>query len=209
MTSTAPAAAVWAGRSDSGWAEQYWTHTFQRHRGVLLRALRSIEGATSFLEIGCAAGVNLRLLRATQPTAALLGVDVNPHLLTIAFERLPMGAGVELLQADISTLDTLPPVDVAFSCYCLAYVHPDDIARVVGTMLAAARRAVVLMEPMVTEAERLTSRIVYPAKGETPREWAHPYHRMLPTSVQTATWQIDPPVDRLNRCVIARKDRRK
>lgn len=197
---------VWADRSDPDWAAQYWAAVTQPHRHALVRAIDTLAPFDSVLELGCAAGVNLRLLHDRYHHVRLSGIDVNATLVDLArVKSAEAGWALHATQGDIRTVDPLPAADVVFSCYTLAYLTPDDARQVVRRMSRAAQLGIVVMEPM---SEHRFPVDVW--NGEPAREIAHPYTQYLWNVDHGDTWRLThieavPRVDRLNRCLVFRR----
>jgi len=153
------------------WVEKYWNDTEGSHRDAIVRTLEMLPHFTSLLEVGCNTGPNLRRIHQRWPACDLLGMDIHPG--AIKYGQLQAKAeGWQWLgyQGDLRDLHLLGKgmADVVLSCYALAYLDPRDIDGVLAAMLAAARQAVVICEPMV---DRITVE-----EYATPKSGVPEYH---------------------------------
>lgn len=173
--------------------QRCWDSGGLRHRQAVLEAIASLGPADSLLEVGCNAGVNLRLIHERWPTMRLLGVDACGT----AVEYLnSSGLPASGLIGDVRHVLPLIPDDahdIVLSCYCLAYIEPGELDDVLSHMVQIARVGIVLAEPMIRGASvRLEASIP---------EWAHDYEATF-AGLAVRAWPVTPPVDRLN-CVLA------
>jgi len=161
-----------------GWALGCWASLDLSRRAKLIEALGRFREASSFLELGCHVGSNLRLLAIALGPERLTGLDVNKDAIALG-QALFTEERVDNVTLEsgefLSALPRFPDdsEDVVFSCYALAYVHPGDLARVIGHMLRIARLGLVVAEPQVRSApdrRRVRHRTF---------EWNHDYWRTL------------------------------
>jgi SAM-dependent methyltransferase len=137
--------------------------------------------ATSFLELGCSGGSNLRLLADRKPEAEIEGIEVAEAVVNrarILFET--HGYRNVRLQAG-RVQDLLPfvnPRDVVFSCGTLCYISPGEIEEVLGAIVRVARLGCVLTEPYADGPH---------VKLPSTNIWNHDLHRLA-----GATWDITP-----------------
>lgn len=158
------------------------------HRQPILDAIESLMPAKSLLEIGCNAGINLKLIRQRWPFMSLSGLDANAT-------AVAMANTFHLQDQYVGDLrDYLPKIeagryDVLLTSYCLAYIEPGQIADVLAHMVRIARVGLVIAEPMVWagDSERVDAGIP---------EWRHNYSRMSYKWRTIAT--VSPLVERLN-----------
>lgn len=184
----------WA-RMNSGWATACWESTGKPHRGHVLAALESLWPFASVLEVGCNAGVNLRMIRERWPDVAVSGTDVCPEALAVLGEQLP---AARVLPGDLrAVLPILPSreYDVVLSCYCLTYIEPDELPEVMADLRRIVRKGLVLAEP---QALGRSTRIDLPFP-----EWVHDYGAHFGVGWSTRRTMIEPPVDRLNAILTA------
>ena len=69
--------------------QKEWTKTSLRSKDLLHReqftaVIASFDNVQSVLEIGCAAGPNLRLIREKLPNVRLCGIDINKQAIKVA-----------------------------------------------------------------------------------------------------------------------------
>jgi SAM-dependent methyltransferase len=196
---TADATKYWSEPRSREAYERYWAAAAQPHRHVLVGALHLIPRFTSLLEVGCFVGTNLRLIRDAFPWVELEGSDLNAGAVAFAKAHIP---GVTFRCSDVLTeaASWLPrSIDVIVSCYALAYVSPTDLPGVLTNAVAAARCALVIVEPY---GDGLVPGFDFP-------EWRHDYARILMAILSTTgrKAQIDRsklavPVDRCDGRVV-------
>jgi hypothetical protein len=203
MAVTAEATAFWAApRVDhDAWCETYWASTGQRHRQVIVQALRALPAWTRLYEPGCHVGPNLRLIRQHFPSSLCQGSDVHAAAIEVGKMYFRDDPQVVLWHGDL--LDDLNAPflvkpDVILTCYTLAYVAPDDLPAVLRRLVAEARVALVLAEPMAPDRRAGRALLAYP-------EWTHDYILALDTvcrdlgrDATVSVLPVHPPVDRLN-----------
>lgn len=130
-----------------------------QRRAEWLAAQPVWEGASSVLELGCACGRNLAALRRRWDLR-VSGVDISLAALAEAERILPGGQFCCANLYELATARPLP-ADVVLTCGVLGHLEPSAVGPLLGWMLRAARRAVVLVEE--------------PGQGEVlkgPRPWA-------------------------------------
>lgn len=200
----------WRIRRGAAWALSYWHSITRPHRTLLLQLLQQVEPFASVVELGCGAAPCLRLIQAKYPGTRCHGIDINVQMILTAFDesaREGWDRYLDLEQDDLITC-RVPPADVVFSSYTLAYIHPADIGAVIDKMLISAARAVVLVEPIVPTVGVTKSALVR-TSGQLshPDEWAHPYETLIRAHAgwTTAWWPLDPPESRLNGAILARR----
>lgn len=204
--------AHWLRKKPLSWAE-YWdgpSGLAAPHRTLLVEELQRLWPFASLLEVGCGPCVNLaRVRQAFGPSVHLTGFDVSESALELGQDRfidaqleppqqLAVGALPEALSGD-------ERFDVILSCYTLAYLSPEDLAVALPRLAHAARRALVIAEPMV---------VVGPETGQphlmrpAPPEWRHDYVSYFrddaPGRWNAGRW-VDCTVDRMNRILVARR----
>lgn len=200
---TSAATAFWtAPRADhTAWCETYWSSLAQRHRAVIVQALRGLPPWQRLYEPGCHVGPNLRLIRRAFPNALCQGSDVNHAAIETGKELFADDPGVILWHADLFTDLNVPffdKPDVILTSYTLAYVAPDDLPTVLWRLVAEAKIGLVLAEPMAPARKAGRTNIHYP-------EWTHDYILALDTALTrcnrngaVSVLPVHPPVDRLN-----------
>lgn len=164
---------------DGWWLKQYWESTEGSQRDAIIRGLEELGAFGSVLEVGCNTGPNLRRIHQRWPSVELSGMDI--HGGAVQFGRSAAAAegwhwaGYVGDLRDLWTLGA-DAADVVLSCYALAYLDPQDIAGALGACIRAARRAVVLCEPMVLGEE--PELFLPPGKGNVP-EYLYDYGSRL------------------------------
>jgi len=170
----------WASRPES-YADDYFFATDAYRRALIDRLISWHPAATSFIELGCGGGGNLRLLADRKPEAEIEGIEIAEAVVDrarILFET--HGYGDVRLQAG-RIQDLLPlvnPRDVVFSCGTLCYISPGEIEEVLEAIAQVARVGCVLMEPCAEGAQdQLPGADI----------WNHDLHRLA-----GATWEVTP-----------------
>ena len=149
------------GKTDAGATERFWESLEGYHEHLAAdrqaafahrisswfaeEVLRPLA-PQSFMEIGCGAGRNLLYARRTMPDARAIGIDINPHAVSVAAEQL--GAGASVRQGSVYDLGQFPDgsIDVLFSMGVLMHIAHDRVAEVVEHMHRIARVAVIHLE---------------------------------------------------------------
>lgn len=192
---TATATAWWvqhAERQGTAWVEHYWEDWQAPHRGYILGALSLLGPITSVYEIGCNAGPNLRLLSQHMPDVELAGQELCKEAAEWAESHLCVPVSVGTLP-DCLLSEPDQSVDVALSCYTLAYLDTPDAAETVAHLTRMARKAIVLLEPMP-----MSTLQPGPCRFDGLPEWRHDYEGLLPGWRLTWKWPIVPSVQNLN-----------
>lgn len=193
-----------------GW-KAYWDTLRAPHRDGLIRTLEQLQPFESLLEVGCGPGVNLWRIQEAFPDADLTGLDVSQAAVDSGAARFAAadedgtlkGSGRVALCAGVlpDALEAMGPVDVVLSCYALAYVWPNRMHETLTQVLALARAAVVLAEPMVIPG--LPSGPIV----RSPAEFRYDYLRWFHTCAPD--WQVTSmkplAVDRMNRVLVAQR----
>lgn len=184
-------------RISPAYFEGCWNSIHRPHRQPILDAIASLMPATSLLEIGCNAGPNLRLIHERWPEVRLVGIEVNAAAAIYAGCQ-----GITCVTGDLRY--ELPRLgagefDIILSCYCLAYIEPDEIADVLAHMVRIARVGLVIAEPMAF------SGMSVPEAAGIP-EWRHDYVASLPMNFKrfNSLRMVEPPVERLNAVLTVR-----
>lgn len=101
-----------------------WAFLFGRTR--ILEMLAGHHAPGTVLEVGCGTGHNLTRLARHLPQARLTGIDLSPHMLTRAREKLaPLGERVRLVEASYDhPLAPHDPFDGVLFSYCLSMINP-------------------------------------------------------------------------------------
>jgi len=196
---TEEATAFWSERRPLEMYERYWAAAAQPHRFALVSALHLIPRFGSLREVGCSVGTNLNLIRRAFPWVDLSGSDLNDGAIEFARAHLP-DITFRCVDAVTDAASWSPrSVDVIISCYALAYVSPSDLPAVLRSMVTAARRAIVMVEPC---GRGLVPGLTFP-------EWRHDYAPQLTDTIQAAgrkavinCFTLVPPVDRCDGRVV-------
>ena len=198
MTLTTQDATAWwtqhTNHAGQAWVERYWEDWQAPHREHILGALSLVSPVASLFEVGCSAGPNLRLIRHHLPHVQLSGQDLVPAATKWVSTHLDIPTTTGRLPMDLAAVPA-SSVDVALSCYTLAYLDAHDVWETVDEMARIARRAVILLEPMGDHDG--VSRHDIP-------EWQRDY-QMLPWPAgwrMRWRWPILPPVQALNACAV-------
>lgn len=168
----------WERRGGEEWVAGYWNDFHSPRRDMIVDAIRDRFGhPESVLDVGCNAGPNLRRIHEEFPACALAGFDVNAEAVAYASIRFAeMGTAAHLR---VGTFEEVLPeapadgVDLVISSFSLAYVPPRDLFRVLGHCVRAARRGLVLAEPLPFDPARPEGVL-----SGTP-DWRHDYRRTL------------------------------
>lgn len=196
------------GADKDAWIAQYQRSLTHRHRNAIVEIVKGL-GAETLIEVGCHCGPNLVRLAQEMPELRMIGVDINQEAIdagrlwvkSMGLERrIQLNCGrIPQMTADTPT----GSCEVVLSCYALAYIAPPDLDAVLYEMGRLATKAVVLAEPMGEQAGASRAFSGY-------SEWVHDYQG---ASRWMRTWQgmtktvvpIEPPIDRLNGILVARR----
>lgn len=123
------------------------------------------------MEVGCAVGTNLRMIREAFPWTECSGSDLNAG--AIAYARAKQPTVLFRVADALADSATWAPrsIDLVISCYTLAYVAPHDVATVLRRAVRAAKVGLVLTEP-VGDGPGLVNGLSFP-------EWRHSYLHLL------------------------------
>jgi ubiquinone/menaquinone biosynthesis C-methylase UbiE len=103
------------------------------HEAMARAADAVIDEHSSVLELGVGTGLFAQSLTDTTPACEITGVDFTPSMLEIAQERV--GDDVELIQADVTSMDLGRTFDTAISSGGVWVVIRDDDEIMLGTHL--------------------------------------------------------------------------
>ena len=101
----------------------------QYNQLTLTQALEalSLSGTERVLDVGCGTGELERLVHERYPQATLVGLDVTPEMLAVAYEKFRSIPEVTFLLAPAETLPFTPGrFDVVVSCNMLHHVRSVD-----------------------------------------------------------------------------------
>lgn len=118
---------------------------------LLPHLLPMIESGSSFLDVGCGGGDTLRALsreaRRRSCRVCLVGVDVNPAVVSIARSRCRYHPDIVLVQADARSLPfEAGRFDVVFSSTVLHHLAPADAACALREADRVSRRRLVVVD---------------------------------------------------------------
>lgn len=183
---TALAHEFWAGPRALTWIEEYWATLNSPYRHALLGALAELPPFRTLLEIGCHAGMNLRLIHEAYPEVQLWGIDINERAITEG-RALLQSAGVPAT-LEIRTLPADTQIwadqmfDVVLTCYTLAYLSPSDIVAALSECWRLTAKHLVMLEPMALPPDFQRQELMGHTEGEERIdfvEWRHDYIQAL------------------------------
>jgi len=128
------------------------------HRDQLVSYVTSFDNVQSLLEIGCAAGPNLRRVRQILPNAQLCGIDINKHVIQTAHKYFS-SVNDDRVDFFVKRADQLSDFgdkafDVVFSQAVLVCITPDSINQVIADMIRLSIKGFVLNEYHLEGAEK-------------------------------------------------------
>ena len=197
---------------DSSWAA-YWDTLHAPYRTALVETLRKLPPFESLLEVGCGPGVNLWRIRDAFPGVTVGGFDVSPQAIAQGHARFAQaerdgqlsGTGdVYLAVGELpESLALVEPSDVVLSCYALAYVRPSCFHETMLGLVAIARQAIVLAEPMVVVGDPPgISQLI----RQQPPECKHDYLTWFREHAPAWALSMRPlQVQRMNRLLVAQR----
>lgn len=140
---------------ESSSAPSYWAQRTHPLRTEIGKAVSSL-GATSLLEVGCHAGMNLWSASQFQKWNRIAGVELSKTVLD--FARSALSEDVELKQA---AADDLPfedsSFDVVLTAGTLLCIGPDEIEKALTEICRVSRRWIVLVEPIEIDPRYATA----------------------------------------------------
>lgn len=150
----------WATRDNAASsAPGYWEKRHHPLRTEIGRTLSTLS-ASSLLEVGCHAGMNLWSATQFQRWDRLAGIELSAVVLDYAREVLPveLGCGVELMQA---SADNIPfssnSFDAVLTAGTLVCIGPEEIEAALSEICRVSRRWIVLVEPIEIDARFATA----------------------------------------------------
>jgi pseudaminic acid biosynthesis-associated methylase len=132
------------------WAGGFGNEYTERNQGAQLHAgnlnffskiLEHTRGVKSVLEFGANRGMNLHVLRALLPRAALAGIEINPEAAKILAD-----AGFETYARSILDFPVDRPRDLTFTKGVLIHINPEVLPKVYDLLHAASSRYVLVAE---------------------------------------------------------------
>ncbi len=147
---------------------------YGRHYGARQRAIAAlIPEDSTVLELCCGPGTLYRR-RLAGKRVQYLGLDINE-----GFLRRVRRSGAEAREWDVRSPDALPPADYVLMQASL-YHFMDDPRPLIRRMVAAARREVILAEPVHNVAKQqgplgaIAARLTDPGTGPQPDRYDEP-----------------------------------
>ena len=135
--------------------QKEWTKTSLEskdlpHREHITSIIASFDSVQSVLEIGCAAGPNLRLLREKLPSAYLSGIDINKQAIKVANNYFASinDDKVNFFARKADQLDEFQnkSFDVVFSQAVLVCIPPTRIYKVISEMIRLSSNVIIFNE---------------------------------------------------------------
>lgn len=123
-----------------------------KRRSQWLADLEPFRAAGSVIELGCGVGRNLFVLQQRYSAMALCGVDINPHAIAYARQRIRG----EFLVGNLYDVDLVlgdRTADVIFTMGVLIHLHPDTLPGLLAAMARRAQRCLVLVEQVSAHNE--------------------------------------------------------
>lgn len=130
------------------WIEGYWNSINHPHRKLLIDSVMKFNPKT-VLEIGCACGVNLRLIKEQIPDAICYGVDINKQAVDYGnnkFAESPLDYVFLFNRKAENTMLISKSVDVVITDAMLIYIGKDKIYDVFREILRVAKKGIVMIE---------------------------------------------------------------
>ena len=120
------------------------------HRHGLISKIMDFEDINSVLEVGRAAGPNLRLLRSQLPKANLMGCDINPKCISTgnSFFSSKGDTRTKLYKKSTDQLDFFKnkSIDVVFTQGCLLLLPPGKIYSTLENLVGLSKKGLILHE---------------------------------------------------------------
>ena len=102
------------------------------------------------LEIGCAAGPNLRLLRKNLPKATLVGIDINKKCVSAGnyYFQSVNDLNSHLYAKSTDSINFFPDnsFDICFTQGCLLLLPPNKIYQALSDIIKLSRKGMILQE---------------------------------------------------------------
>ena len=163
------------------------------HRKILIKKLTNQSIYESILEIGCANGINLRMINEKNPNTTLEGIDINKKALSEGVCSLENKSivNINLKYKSAKNLKSykLNQFDCVFCDAVLMYIDPSNIENVLQEMIRISKKSVFLCE------QHTNSDSFYNDK------WIHNYNQILKKipeiesikydAIPSNTWQGD------------------
>jgi len=132
------------------WTKISLTSLDLSHRKQLVSSITSLNDNESILEIGCASGPNLRLLREKLPSAYLSGVDINKQAISVAKDHFHSANdnNVALFARQAHQLDIFEDkiFDVVFSQAVMVCIPPFNFYKTIEQILRVTKKTIIFNE---------------------------------------------------------------
>ena len=119
-------------------------------RNIFIKKMTHHHLFESFLEIGCANGINLKIINENTCNARLEGVDINKRALKEGVKHFKSvnATNIKLRYKPAKKLNLYDSqeFDVVFSSRTLTYISPDNIDKVLENMIRISSKSVFLCE---------------------------------------------------------------
>jgi len=138
--------------ADPKWAENYISENSisHAHRQFLIDKIAAYAPIENILEIGCASGPNLYLLKKRFPNIKTFGIDISKYAVRVGQEwfnnekitdfKFSEGKADDLREFSDKS------IDIIFTDAILIYIGPEKIRKVIKEIMRVARKAVILNE---------------------------------------------------------------
>ena len=144
----------WRYRSffSSNWRKSYLdtANKIHPHRKLLLEKIIKEKPISSILEIGCADGINLRLINNIMPRIILEGIDINKEALNEGINILNIKniKNIKLKHHSVRDLSLYKDkeFDVVFSDAVLMYIDTNNIKKVIDEMFRVSKKLLIFCE---------------------------------------------------------------
>ena len=136
------------------WEQAYFNE--HSHRDLLMKVLTKVKFG-SIIEVGCASGKNLAMIRE-RFKVEVGGVDINEEAIETAKRLIPDAAVLEVSDATSLFLSN-KSVDVVLTDMCLIYMDRFNINKAIKEIKRVARNKIVLCE---FHHENFFKRLLYP-----------------------------------------------
>ncbi|PJC37032.1 hypothetical protein CO046_02490 [Candidatus Peregrinibacteria bacterium CG_4_9_14_0_2_um_filter_53_11] len=134
------------------WAHSYLTNDSlnHQHRKLVAQTITEFAPIEHILEVGCASGPNLHVLREHLPHATLYGTDISKHAVKTGTDHFKKNGdtNIHLSVQPAHKLHNFSDksVDVVLSDAVMIYIDDTTIKKVLTEMVRVARKAIVLCE---------------------------------------------------------------
>ena len=120
------------------------------HRTLLLKKIIQTNPINSILEVGCANGINLRMINKKIPGITLEGFDINKKALNEGVNELKKekikNVKLKYLRAKDLYLYDFNKFDVVFCDAVLMYIGSNNINKTIKEMVRISKKSVIICE---------------------------------------------------------------